>query len=209
MFLETPRFPLTVAYGASGGPGYNTDVVMRGSGQEARNANWPYPRHMYDAALGVKVWSDLEELLSYFHVVQGRAHGFRFKDHGDFKSCGVYETPAATDQIIGTGDDNEDEFQLAKTYTQGAMSTTRPITKPRDGTVLIAVDGALQTETTHYTIDYATGIVTFITPPAEGEVVSWGGEFDVPVRFDVDQLSTVFEDYRLGSVTVPIIEVRV
>ena len=39
-FIETPRFPDDIAYGAQGGPMYSTDVVATASGYEKRNQNW-------------------------------------------------------------------------------------------------------------------------------------------------------------------------
>ena len=38
---------------------------------------------------------------------------------------------------------------------------TRAIQLPVAGTVEISVAGVLKTETTHYTVDYSTGVVTF------------------------------------------------
>lgn len=53
----------------------------------------------------------------------------------------------------------------------------------------------------------ADGTLT-VGQPNAGSVVTAGYEFDVPVRFDSDTLSTVLESYQLGSADVPLIEVR-
>lgn len=59
------------------------------------------------------------------------------------------------------------------------------------------------------TINTATGIVTFSSPPLAGAVVKAGFEFDVPVRFDTDMLDVALDFERLGSITsIPLIEVR-
>jgi uncharacterized protein (TIGR02217 family) len=47
-FLETPRFPLTVAFHAIGGPGYLTQVAMAASGFEQRLSLWQYARGSWD-----------------------------------------------------------------------------------------------------------------------------------------------------------------
>ena len=63
---------------------------------------------------------------------------------------------------------------------------------PVNGTVEISVAGVPKTETTHYTVDYATGMVTF-TPgniPAAAQAVTATFEFDVPVRFAEDDLKS-------------------
>ena len=157
--IET-QFPVTVSFGASGGPEYSSSVISMRSGQEKRNTNWTYPRHKYDASTGVQTIANLEDVIAFFHVVQGRAHSFRWKDWADYKSCKVGSTAAFADQSIGTGDGSTAAFQLIKTYSFGASSVTRNITKPVSGTVLVAVAGV---QTTAFTVDTTTGIITFDT----------------------------------------------
>lgn len=211
-FLETPRFPDDIAYGSMGGPGYNTTIVAVRSGSEARNINWSKARHNYDVAYGVRTMEQLEELIEYFHAVAGSGYGFRFKDFADFKSCNTGNTPTFSDQIIGTGDGVEDDFQLIKTYTKGAFSRERTISKPVAGTVLVSINGVqkLQGDATYpWSINTATGIITFTAAvPPDTQIVRAGYEFDVPVRFDVDSLQVNLEYYQSGSTQVPLIEIR-
>ena len=217
-FLESPRFPTDIAYGSSGGPTYKTGVLVMASGREKRNIAWSQARHQYDVAYGVKSVAQLDSLLGFFHAVRGRAHSFRFKDFSDFHTAtpsghtvggGPATTPTAADQNIGTGDGAEKVFQLAKTYTAGALSLSRTITKPISGTILVAVNAVTQTETTHYTINYTTGVLTFVAAPGNGLAVTWGGQFDVPVRFDIDMLETTLDHFLHGTTRVPLVEVRV
>jgi uncharacterized protein (TIGR02217 family) len=217
-FIETPRFPDDIAYGSSGGPNYKTSVVMFASGREKRNISWSQSRHSYNVGYGVRSETQLDAMLEFFHSMQGRAHSFRYKDFADFHTAtpggyGANGEPFTAvnenDQQFGVGDGAETVFQLVKNYTTGSLTTARDITKPISGTVLIAVNAVLQTETTHYTIDYTTGLVTFVTPPPMGELVTWGGQFDVPCRFDSDDLSTSLEQYSLGDIDVRLVEVRV
>lgn len=59
------------------------------------------------------------------------------------------------------------------------------------------------------TADTTTGIVTFTSPPSAGANLTAGFEFDVPVRFDTDDLPVTLDIERLGSITsIPLIEVR-
>jgi len=204
-FLDT-RFPINISYGSTGGPEYSTSVIELYSGLEQRNLRWTYPRHIYDAASGVTKMTDLEDLIAMFHIAQGRANSFRWKDWSDYKSSALDTAPAATNQALGTGDGVEDEFQIIKTYTVGAYSKTRKITHPVSGTVLVAVNTVV---TTAFTVNLTTGIITFTAPPVLGAVLTCGYEFDVPCRFDTDKLSTSLDDYRLGSIAVPIVEVKV
>ena len=217
-FLETPTFPDDIAYGSKGGPLYKTSVVVLSGGIEQRNIAWAQARHEYNVSYGVRDQTALDSLLTFFHAVQGRAHGFRFKDFSDFHTAtpaghgpagAPITTPTKDDQSFGTGDAAETVFQLSKTYTTGSLSTIRNISKPINGTVLIAIAGALQTETTHYSIDYATGLVTFVSPPAGAADLTWGGQFGVPCRFDSDSMATVLDYYIHGTVDVNIVEIRV
>ena len=60
-----------------------------------------------------------------------------------------------------------------------------------------------------WTVDISTGMVTFMSPPSVGANLTSGFEFDVPVRFDTDDLPVTLDIERLGSITsIPLIEVR-
>jgi len=209
-FIESPRFPDSISYGSKGGPKYNTVITAVNSGYEYNNIRWDQARHYYDVAMGVRSESELSELVSFFHITRGKGHYFRYKDWSDYKSCDLNATPAGDDQLIGIGDGATVEFQLIKTYDLSAgIINQREIRKPVNGTILITVNSVLQTETTDYTIDYTTGIVTFTSPPADTTNIAWGGEFDVPCRFDTDELQLSLDFYGYGSTGVPVVEVRV
>lgn len=205
-FIETPRFPTNISYGSSGGPKYQTQVVVTRSGREYRNADWELPLHQYDVAWGIREWTDLEVLLQWFHAMEARTHEFRFKDPLDFNSTGVEETIGDTDQTIGTGDDTETEFQLIKNYTRGSQTFPRDITKPVTGTTVISFDDVSQGA--GWAVDTTTGLVTFDSAPTVGVVIKAGFRFDVPVRFNTDELDNQLENYQAGTATVPLIEVR-
>jgi uncharacterized protein (TIGR02217 family) len=209
-FLDV-RFPVDISYGSAGGPGYQTTVVTTQGGREYRNSQRSMPLYEYNAACGVKSRAQMAALCNFFNAVGGRAHSFRWKDHLDFQSCLMTATPAALDQAIGTGDGTTAAFQLKKTYTEGALSRVRTILKPVSGTVLVAVAGVVKTVTTHYTVDHATGIVTFTAGniPTAGQSVTAGYEFDVPARFDIDSLRDLtWESFDILSAQIPVLEVR-
>ena len=207
MAFHEVRFPDDISRGARGGPERRTQIVELASGDEERNASWANSRRRYDAAYGIRRADDLAAVVAFFEARNGRLYGFRFKDWADYKSCLPSGTPAATDQTIGTGDGATTDFQLVKVYSSGSQSWTRTITKPVDGTVMVAIDG---TEVTSgWSVDTTTGIVSFTTAPASGAAITAGFEFDVPVRFDTDTLDVTLDIERLGSITsIPLIEVR-
>lgn len=204
-FLDTPRFPVDISYGSRGGPGYRTNVITLKSGYEKRNVDWAQARYTFQVTYGVKTMDQLETLISFFHVAQGMANGFRYKDWSDYRSGSVLASATATDQTLGTGDGTTTTFQLIKKYTQGNTSRTRTISKPVDGTVLIAVAGST---TTNFTVNVSTGVVTMTSAPAAGASVTAGFEFDVPCRFDTDELSTSLDDYNIGSIDVQVVEIK-
>ena len=208
-FIETPRFPDHISRGSKGGPTWLTDVVTVTSGREQRNQRWSRQRHTYDAAFGIRDMSDLEEVVDYFYGARGRLHGFRYKDWGDFRSSGSESSPSALDQTIGVGDGAQTQFQLLKIYKYvgTAQGYARAITKPVAGTVLIALDSVEQPS--GWTVDAATGLVTFDTAPGAGVVITAGYEFDVPCRFDSDEISTQLEIYDVGGTQIPLVEIRV
>jgi uncharacterized protein (TIGR02217 family) len=60
-----------------------------------------------------------------------------------------------------------------------------------------------------WSVDTATGSVSFTTAPAAGAAITAGFEFDVPVRFDTDMLDVTLDLERLGSITsIPLLEIR-
>lgn len=152
---------------------------------------------------------DVHAVIAFFEARHGRLHGFRWKDLADFKSCAPLQSPAATDQSVGIGDGIATTFALVKRYASGAEAYDRPIRKPVAGTVLVAVADVPHVAGTDFTLDAATGIVTFVTPPAVGASITAGFEFDVPVRFDTDFLEINVAAFRAGDVpNIPIIELR-
>src|SRR5690606_2025355 len=118
------------------------------------------------------------------------------------------EVPNALDQEIGTGDGTATRFLLTKTYGEGADAYRRPIRQPVAGSLLVAVDGAVQQEGGDFSFDMATGEVVFVEPPPEGARITAGYEFDVPVRFDVDSLPVSLTAFKAGQIpSIPLIEV--
>jgi uncharacterized protein (TIGR02217 family) len=202
------QFPPDISGGASGGPMRVTDVVSLRSGYEEVNSIWQHSRRKWDASYGIKTANDLHAVIEFWEAMGGRANQFRWKDWADFKSVAPGQTVSSTDQTIGTGDGSTVAFQLVKSYGVGLASYSRPIKKPVSGSVKVNVAGDL-VEGVGFTVDYTTGIVTLASAPGSGVAVKVGFEFDVPVRFDTDFLSTQLELYHGGTTSIPVIEVRI
>ena len=199
MTFHEIQFPPDIAYGAEGGPQYTTTVVATASGFEQRNTSWAAARGSWNVASGLKKQLQLDALIAFFRARKGRAYGFRFKDWTDYK---------ATGQALGTGDGTNKSFQLVKTYASGPASETRVIKKPVVGTVKPYLAGVLQSS--GWSVDTTTGVLTFLTAPAVGVAVTADFEFDVPVRFDTDSMAITLEQVNLSQWSgIPIIELRI
>ncbi len=210
MNFHEVRFPASLSFGSVGGPERRTDVVTLANGVEERNTPWAHSRRRYDAGLGMRSLDDIETLIAFFEARRGQMYGFRWKDWSDFKSCGASAAPAFGDQVIAVADGVTEVFQLVKTYRSGAFTYARPITKPVAGSVRVGIEQDEMAEAIDYTLDVATGLVTFVHPPAPGQQIVAGFEFDVPVRFDTGRIQTSVASFQAGDApNVPVVEVRV
>ena len=192
-FLESPRFPGCPAFGFTADPEYRVVITRRASGVELRNRAWNYPLAKITVTVGPRLENEIQELIEFWHVVGGSAVGFRVKDYTDFKSCQVQNDPLATDQpLVET--DVAGIYQLTKRYQFGTGTRDRPIYKPVEGTIVLSGSG---------TIDYTTGLV-------DGTGGTWGGEFDLPMRFEptfpievvnlrIESVNFALQELRMGG----------
>lgn len=209
MAFHEIRFPANLSFGAVGGPERRTEIVSLSNGFEERNSPWAHSRRRYDAGMGLRSLDDVASMIAFFEARGGQLHGFRWKDWADYKSCLPTKAISADDQRIGTGDGRAVTFQLCKTYRSGPSAYVRPVTKPVEGTVRVAVGGVVKIETIDFTVDVTTGQVTLTDAPVVDAVVTAGFEFDVPVRFDADRIAVSVDSFNAGAVPhVPVVEVR-
>ena len=190
-FLESPRFPTGIRYGAVGGPEFATQIITVNSGNEQRAAVWSVSRGQWQIDYGPYDAATANALIAFFRSVKGRAIGFRFRDLSDYQDNGLGRLGATG---LGTG---LASYQLTKVYAAGALSDVRPIGKPVAGTVAVQRNGtpvAFGTSPGQLALDTTTGIVTFV-PDAQGLVtgsVSTGATtsitFDAPVSTTVGDI---------------------
>jgi len=191
--FEEVQFPTDISYGATGGPMFLTDVVATVSGHEQRNSKWQQSRAKYNVASGIKTESQWQALIAFFRARRGRAIGFRFKDWSDYK---------AENQPLKSLGGND--YQLVKQYVSGAMVYERDLTKPVAGSVKLYADSILQAS--GWSIDTETGIIT----TSISGTLTIDCEFDVPVRFDTDEMAVSMDSFDAGNwSSIPLIEVRV
>lgn len=196
MSYHDDLFPKDIAYGARGGPMFNTTVLELASGYEKRNINWQKVRARYNVAYGAKQPHQMDALLKFFYARRGRAYSFPYHDWKDYK---------IEDQYLGEGDDVTREFQIIKTYSSGGHSYERLITKLAPGTISgLTASGVPYTLNDGgaygYTVDLLTGMITFNNPPPMGAPIFLGYvEFYVHVRFDTDYMDIQLFTYDAES----------
>lgn len=175
-FIET-SLPTTIAYGASGGAEFSTDVIIAQGGAEQRNQNWSQSRGRWQIGYVHRNATETAALIAFFRAVaKGRLHGFRFRDPAD---------DTGTNEPLGSGNGVLVAYQLIKRYTSGGQTFDRTITKPIAGTVTARLNG---TPTVDFTVNTATGVITFNSPPANGVAIDASFTFEVPVRFNTDRI---------------------
>ena len=208
MLFDDVRFPTAIARGASGGPERRTDVVSTASGREERNSRWAYSRRRYNIGSGVKSIVQLQQVIDFFEARRGKLYAFRFKDFVDFRSSVANAAPQRSDQVIGTGNGVTAGFQLVKSYGPVGRTYVREIFAPVAGSVLVAVNGIASGA---FTVNSTTGMLTFNAGsiPALGAIITAGYDFDVPVRFDTDEIIVNLANFDAGEIPhIPLVEVR-
>jgi len=207
-FIEE-RLPEDIERGATGGPRFKTSVTTLSSGFEKRNIEWSKVRGRWDIAYGLTSLDQVADVINMFYAAQGRARGFRFKDWSDFQIG--KQTDDSTRQVIGTGYGDKTHFDVFKRYGIASVSYYRRIHKLVSGTTKVFLDDAEQTS--GFSVHVNLGKIVFDSAPAEGVEVSVITEFDVPVRFDTDELpietELFFQEQPIGQIPrIDLVELR-
>jgi len=213
MTFHEVRLPTDVERNASGGPGFLTSVSILQSGKEQRNSLWEVDRGNWDIGYGIQTREQALAVRDFFFARRGRLYGFRFRDWSNYRTEGTAKAPAGVASGL-TGEPAEADgisnvFQLYYTYTDsGAFGYTKKIFKPVASTVKIYIEGALISPT-EYGLNATNGKITFDDPPEYNSRVEWTGEFDLPVRFDIDRLEMVVTTAQvISQPSIQIIELK-
>lgn len=193
------RLPSSIEVGAAGGPSFKTTVISLSKGDETRNMEWSLEQNSWEIGYGLQDEADLNILRNFFYARRGRKFGFRFKDWLDFSVVTGYQF---------TTDGTTTTFQVIKRYIDAGEHYDRRLLKIVTGTVSLFDDTF---PTSDYSIDLNTGWVTLGGTLAAtiGHVITATLEFDIPVRFDIDN-----QDARVRSARIfdwqgiPIVEVK-
>lgn len=199
-------YPLALGRDATVVPEFSTSVSVTASGFERRNSLWSNARLRFDVGPGVRSEAELGDLIAFYRARRGPARGFRLRDPSDFSSNGMLAPPTAVDQDLGLGDGLKADFALLKRYGEGDSVQVRRITRPHLESILVSIDGALQSG--NWTLGPG-GVISFDDPPVAGAIVRAGFTFDVPVRFAEDHLEVSGAAFAAGEApSVPVVEIR-
>lgn len=187
-----------VSYGFEGGPTFNTQIVDIQSGREKRNAMWSQQKHKYSASF-LNISKDEYKSIKQMHLVcMGRLRSFKFIDPMDNE---------AVNQVIGSGNGVQREFQFSTTSVIADVPYTRGIY----GLILnedfsVSINNVIQNPNT-YIVDDLRGTILFNSAPANNSIVRWSGNFFVWVRFEQDDLPFSIDNINAMNGQINLIEV--
>ena len=189
MALIFPALP-GLAWNVTKTPTFQTRIQRAVSGRELRALDYPYPLWQFalvydflrdNPAAG---YDELRSLLGFFMLCQGAFGTFLFQDPSDCKVAG---------QEIGTGNASTTVFQLQR--AMGAALSgggfLEPITAPNLVSA-IYLNGITQ-DSTSYSVDPGTGLVTFETAPGSGLIITVDFTYYFRCRFTEDKYD--FENF--------------
>lgn len=205
MHIST-RLPKQIELGALHRTSMELEVVRMDSGHEDRVRLWEQFLREYEVTYPISQRNTANFITVYNAALATGLgeHSFELWDWRDYQ---------VEEQTFGEGDGVDTTFQLSKSYTFGTLTHGRRIQRPvlDDGLVdefefEIQADGTPVAEA-DYTVSNL-GIVTFDVAPLAGVILSWTGEFNVPVRFDKIIQSTGVATHLEKYDTFPLLEVR-
>lgn len=203
-----PEFPECPTYGFNSQPQYLVNINTRDGGFERVDARWTRPLNVYTAVpLGDRDEADIQSILYFWHAMGGRSSTFIIKDWTDYKSCPVQDDVGLLDQPLQpvTLVDSSTAYQLVKEYAVGSFTQVREITQPIGTTIVVANESGVEQD--DYTLDESSGLLK-PGPSFTGTPQSWGGEFNVAVRFD-SELAMQVVDQQIQTVSFTLCEKRI
>jgi uncharacterized protein (TIGR02217 family) len=161
---------------------WNTLANQAESGREVRVGLWSAPMYEWDLPFGMLNATDLTTFWGFYNARGGSFDTFLFVDQVDNYALGA---------ALGLGNGTNTVFQLNR--SQGGLFIEARNDIQQTPAPKIYLNGFLQA-TTAYSIAYSnSGIVTFVTAPASGVVVSASFYFYYRVKFKEDSLELDLE----------------
>ena len=189
MALIFPTLP-GLAWSVTKTPTFQTRIQRAASGRELRALDYPFPLWLFTLAFeflrdnAAAGFDELRTLMGFYLMCQGAYGSFLFEDPTDREAAG---------QILGVGNASATVFQL-----QRAMGTAlpgggffEPIAAPELVTA-VYFNGVTQSPA-GYSADPETGLVTFGSPPPDGQIITADFSYFFRCRFVDDRYD--FENF--------------
>lgn len=176
MAFKDLYFPINIVKNSFGGPCFSTNIVEVLSGREFVNKTWSFPKIKYTISGLVLSQFDVDQILAFFRIMNGRLHSFRFRDLTDCYAMNVE---------LGVFDGVVNKFQLVKNYQIKDEVLNRKITVFDEKSLKVFILGK---ETKNFTI-LDDGLIQISENLTLGDVISASFTFDVKMRFDTDLIS--------------------
>lgn len=215
--------PLGMSLGSSIGPKTSTQQLITTSGKRKTNKRFVQHLTKFDIGYNVKSALDIYIIKDIFKAVDGPFGSFLARAWDDWNTTFGLMEPGDesfitdTDEplqntVTGllTGDGSTTTFQMIKEYKGGSATANhqRDVIKPQSGSTVVAVDGTPQTLGVDFTINSATGVITFISgAPANATVPTYGSSFYEAVGFMDDELLQTL-DFSSHEVSIILQTVR-
>lgn len=212
IFIDVPLDPRIPGWPCYSSPRFRTKITSTSGGETNRDRRWLHPLRTFTLPEVVREYPILDWLQSFWLVVGGPEATFPFRDPNDFASISLdcaNEVPAwsGADQFLMDGDGLTRTAQLTKVYDVEGHTYGRPIVLPVDGQLEILVDGVAPEDVPGldggpytWTVTRPGGIVEFTPALTNGRVATWGGLFDVEVRFGSDDaFDAIVQSYGVSG----------
>jgi len=189
-----------------GGPTFNTEIYRSNSSREVRFTNGLAPVNRYKITNCQISFDQLIELQNFFCAAQGRKNSFRFKD--------LYDHVAINEPLIMLEKESL-TFQLVRSYGIRAEtnqhSVLRKILKPDQNSIVIdfnQIKIESFTKKNHGIVQLQRDESLESLNEQSLQSLKASFRFDIPVRFDTDELKYRSElDYRVAVEPFELIEV--
>lgn len=205
MTFHDIEFSRAISYRSQVGEEGSALVVELESRAEQRVDRDGQTRIVCNLAYGVKTPAQLALALDFKRCRGHRAHTWRLLNVFDYSTNAANtfsnfatDLSTAIDEELGVGDGSTTQFQLVKRFVSGAQTSMVNIEKPIAGTVKVAIDGVVQSS--GFSVNTSTGVVTFTTAPTNGEVVSAGCLYNYEARFANDLVTASVSSFRIGDI---------
>lgn len=160
-------------------PIFSTRIQTAVSGQETRAAFMAYPKWRLTAKHDVlrhgQTVEELQTLEAFFLQMRGAYDSFLVTAPSD---------SAVTNMSFGTGNGTQVSWQLTRTRGANGFAFTEPCQNLAAAPTIKAAGVVVGSG--NYSIG-STGLITFVTAPANGAALTWSGSFYYRCRFVDDE----------------------